>query len=46
MLIELVKDEDFCLCVICHRIVYKGKTEMLFREGWDEVRVCAWCNHA
>ena len=46
MLSKFVRDEDFCVCVICHRVVYKPKTELLFTENKVEVRVCAWCNHA
>ena len=30
MLNKFVTDTDFCVCVICHRVVYKPKTELLF----------------
>ena len=46
LLSKYVTDADFCICVICHRVVYKPKTELLFTENKEEVRVCAWCNHA
>jgi len=46
MLNKFVTDGDFCVCVICHRVVYKPKTELLYIEAKEEVRVCVWCNHA